>query len=179
METGRQEALVFSPSIITGMDKLPSTITQKPILVCLDSFYPKTADFKSEKDLQSYICKHIKSFCKDVLGDEYISHKKESPIHEQIRNSPRGRRVDILIKCEGGAYIIELKNPKQPAENRYGIGQLLDYGREIPQGNLVLVTTFFDINTALTIQHHSLPIRYIYFDKTRIMEYKGNKDEKR
>jgi hypothetical protein len=59
-------------------------------------------------------------------------------------------------------------------ENRQGIGQLLDYGREFSdtkKAKLILLTTRFDLSTALTIAHYSLPIRYIYFEKARMLEY--------
>lgn len=59
------------------------------------------------------------------------------------------------------------------------IGQILDYGREFldPKKELMIITTKFDRNTAKTIKHYRLPIRYIYIDKNRIMEYLESLDE--
>lgn len=136
----------------------------------------RTADFKKEKDLEGYVVKNIKLFCEETLEDKLISFEINKPIKKQRRLSPRGRRMDLFVSGEKYDYIIELKNPKNLMENRQGIGQLLDYGREYADSKkeikLFLITTAFDINTAKTIKHYKLPIRYIYFDKQRILEYK-------
>lgn len=134
-----------------------------------------TDDFESEKSLLDYIVSNIENFCSDILDDTLISFETEKSITTRRRFSPRGRRIDLYIVGRKAKYIIELKNPFNQAENRYAIGQLLDYGREFldPKKELVLLTTKFDINTAKTIAFYDLPIRYIYFDKRRILEYKS------
>ena len=131
-------------------------------------------DFKSEKELCQYIEANISEFCRDSFDDVYVSHEIDKPIVPQQRFGPRTRRVDMIIRCKKHKYIIELKNPTHPAENRHGIGQLLDYGREfIDTGKkLVLISTSFDINTAKTIEHYNLPIVYMYINKTQILEFK-------
>jgi len=134
------------------------------------------SDFIKEKDLSSYIEKNIVIFCKNNLNDSYISHKVDMPVIPMTGFGPRTRRVDLYVKCSNHTYIVELKNPTNLMENRQGIGQLLDYGRELSQNNarLLLITTKFDINTAKTISHYRLPISYLYLSKNIILEYKGD-----
>ena len=130
-----------------------------------------TDDFDRESDLVDFIALNIKVFTIDILNDELVSFEIEKPINKRNQMSPRGRRIDIYIKGKSRNYIIETKNPQYYAENRYAIGQLLDYGREIDNAELVLITTKYDLNTAKTIKHYNLPIRYIYFDKKVNAEY--------
>lgn len=129
-------------------------------------------DFKKESDLSDFIAINMSLFCEQVLGDKLISFEVDSPVCKKACFGPRGRRIDFLIVCEKHTYIVELKNPTSNTENRHAIGQLLDYGREYldPKKRLVLITTKYDISTARTIRHYDLPIRYIYFDKSRTME---------
>ena len=65
------------------------------------------------------------------------------------------------------------------SENKYGIGQLLDYGREFPypKKELLLITSKFCQNTAKTIKHYKLPIRYFFINKKQILEYLGDISE--
>lgn len=128
----------------------------------------------SEKQMQDHIVANINEFVRDVLDDHYIDHKVEWGIDQQLRMSPRGRRVDLIIKGKLYTYYCELKSPQSLTENRFGIGQLLDYGREFsdPQKRLLLITSKFDINTALTIDHYKLPITYIYLAKHGALVYK-------
>ena len=137
--------------------------------------------FKKEKVLLDYIVNNIKDFVKDILGDELVSFECEKQINgKQVKLSPRQKRVDIYIVGRKSKYIIELKNPKYPSENRKAIGQLLDYGREYYRENIqmVLLTTLFDMDTAKTIEYYNLPIRYIYFDKDKSLEFKESLDSK-
>ena len=131
-------------------------------------------DFDREIDLQNFIVNNIQAFCKDILEDDLISFEVEYNVTKQMYFSPRPQRVDLFIKCKRKVYIVELKNPKCLAENRYAIGQLLDYGREFldSKKELILITTKFDFNTAKTIKHYNLPIRYIYFERLRALEFK-------
>ena len=130
-----------------------------------------TDDFGSEKSLLNYILSDMTHFCEWVLCDKLVSFEVEKPIRQQQVFSARGRRIDLYIVGEKKKYIVELKNKKGGAENRYAIGQVLDYGREFPSCELVLLTTHYDFDAARTIQHYNLPIRYIYFDKKRIMTW--------
>ena len=85
------------------------------------------------------------------------------------------RRVDLIIVCKKHTYVIEVKNPKTATCNRHAIGQILDYGREFPDSKkkLVIITTYFDQNTAQTIKAYNLPIKYIYINKYQSYEFVG------
>jgi hypothetical protein len=131
-------------------------------------------EFKKEKNLEEFIVNNIHSFTKEILGDVLVSFEVDCAIEPQLRLPPVSRRrVDLIIRGQEKIYLIELKNPTCKGENRYAIGQILDYGREFldPKKELIIMTTKFDINTAKTIKHYGLPIRYMYIDKKRIMEY--------
>ena len=131
------------------------------------------SDFESEAALSSYLEENITLFC-GQLGYSYISHAVDSPISDYTRFGPRGRRVDMLVECKEKLLIIELKNPRTGTDVRAGIGQILDYGREFPdteKKELFLITTRFDIHTARTIKHYSLPIRLFYMSREHSMEY--------
>ncbi len=131
--------------------------------------------FNKEKDVVTHIESHIGWFCKSVLGDTYKSHEVDQDIRKRNRMAPRGRRVDIVIECKNHTFVIEVKNPKTAIDNRHAIGQILDYGREFPdpKKRLVIITTFFDENTAQTIAHYKLPIKYIYINQSQSYEYIG------
>lgn len=131
-------------------------------------------DFSNEIDLCKYIVANISNFTRDVLNDVYVDHVIEKPLKEIFRFGPRPKRIDLVIYCDTATYIIELKCPKYVSENRKAIGQILDYAREFPDPlkKMVLITTKFDIDTALTIDHYELPIQYIYFERARSFEYK-------
>jgi len=128
--------------------------------------------FDKEKDIERFIISNMEEFVSYILEDSLISYEVDKPIDIQ-RFGPRGRRVDLLIKAQKKTYIIEIKNPSSGTENRAAIGQILDYGREFlyPKKELIIITTKFDINTAMTIDFYNLPIRYIYLDKVRFLEY--------
>lgn len=133
--------------------------------------------FKNENALLEFISTNIERFCSGVLCDELVEYSKEYDGYRYKRFGPRKNRVDLYIVCEKRDYIVEIKNPKFHRENRAAIGQLLNYGREFfdpkKESQLVLVTTKFDLETALTIDYYSLPIRYIYLDRAFSMEYRG------
>lgn len=136
----------------------------------------KNEDFKKEKDIERFIVDNIELFVSSILDDELISFEVDKPISKLRHFSPRGRRVDLYIVAKKKTYIVELKNPSSGTENRAAIGQILDYGREFldSEKDLVIVTTNFDIHTAKTIRFYNLPIRYIYIEKKRFLEYEEN-----
>jgi len=140
----------------------------------------RTAVFKHEKDFCAWIVSNMDKFCTDILNDELVSFEIErnmAPLQNRCL-SPRPKRVDLLIQGTGQTYLVELKNPYHKAENRKAIGQLLDYGRSfVKPAQLVLVTTNFDLDTAKTIEHYNLPIRYIYLSKEKMLEYVGDLDD--
>lgn len=146
-------------------------IQMKADMVVVRDHKLKNNDFKSEKELSDYIDFNIQDFCIDILEDTYVDHCMEMPLYKQMRRGPRGRRVDIYIECKKHKYVIELKNPKSLSEMRSAIGQLLDYGRELPDCKMILVATKHDINTSKTIKHYNLPITYYYMSKSCTMEY--------
>ncbi len=129
-------------------------------------------DFESESEMQSFIIDNAKMFCEVVLGDSFVKASSEEPINKKISRSPRGRRIDVIIQGEKNKYLIELKNQRGKHSSRHGIGQLLDYGREKGRDyQLILITASFDENTAQTIEHYRLPIRYMYMSKAQTLEY--------
>lgn len=169
---------------IKKYDKI-SDLPKEDGLVRLEPKSLVSNDFEKESDVTDYIVLNIEKFCEQVLGDKLVSFEQEYVISESevYHNKakayldkkyyyPRSRRVDLLIRGEKKSYLVEIKKPFNLAENRYAIGQLLDYGREFldSEKQLVLLTTKYDINTAKTIEYYELPIRYIYFDKKRHLE---------
>lgn len=135
-----------------------------------------TSDFDKEKHLEEFLVNNIDKFVNEFLDDSIVSFEINKPINKQRKFSQRGRRVDLYIKGKLNTYIIELKNPISNTESRAAIGQILDYGREFldPKKQLLIITTKFDINTAKTIKYYNLPIRYIYLDKNKTLEYLRN-----
>lgn len=134
----------------------------------------KNNNFNKEIDLVNYIVLNIDKFVNEFLEDDLVSFEIDMPIKKATRLTPRGRRIDLFIKGKNKIYIIEAKNPKSDIDNRFAIGQILDYGREFTDSKkeLIIITTKFDINTAKTIKYYNLPIRYIYLSKKRILEFK-------
>ncbi|MBL4664313.1 MAG: hypothetical protein JKY22_12350 [Flavobacteriaceae bacterium] len=135
-------------------------------------------DFRREKDMSRYVVDNAEQITANIFNDELVSCYENKPIKKQMSLSPSSRRTDIIMKCVKNTYLLELKNPKNVSENRAGIAQLLDYGRQIEEDynnsiKLVLVTTKFDVDTALTINHYKLPISYYYFNSDQMLEYKG------
>lgn len=137
----------------------------------------RTKDFEKEKDLLEYIELNIELFCKDVLEDSLVEYEVERQFVMMKRFQPRARRIDLYVRGEENEYLVELKNPTHPADNRAAIGQILDYGRELPEAKLVLVTTMFDWDTAKTIEYYDLPIKYVYLDKKRSLKYLKNSEK--
>lgn len=131
----------------------------------------KNNDFKSERHLSDYIETNIELFCSEICNDVYIDHTANKPFEH------KGRRIDLFIECEKSLFVIELKNPRHMNENVGSIGQILDYGRRIKEFKkveLIVITTKFCVDTAKTIKHYHLPIRYIYFSKSQSYEYIGS-----
>ena len=133
-------------------------------------------DFSKEIDMVRYIIDNIDDFAKDILNDEIILVEVDKPIDRQ-RFWPRWRRIDIFIQWKLWVYIIECKNAKSSTEIRSAIWQLLDYWREYldPKKEMLLIANMYDDNTAKTITHYWLPIRYILFTKSKSFEY-GKKE---
>ena len=129
-------------------------------------------DFDKEIEMVNYIANNIDNFAKDILNDEVVSFEIDKPIDRQ-RFWPRWRRVDIFIQWKQWPYIIECKNAKNSTEIRFAIWQLLDYWREYldPKKEMLLIANMYDENTAKTIAHYWLPIRYIVFTKSKSFEY--------
>lgn len=130
--------------------------------------------FKSEKSLADYIIANIHEFIHDTFDDKVEFFTVDKEIHPVLRLAPRKRRVDLLVHGKKSIYVIELKNAKWESANPPAIGQILDYGREFSDPKqLIIITTCFDPNTARTIEHYKLPIRYFVFLRDKILEFKG------
>lgn len=133
---------------------------------------PYTCDsYSTEKELEDDICKNIKGFCVNILGDEYISHVRQLPLngrHGGVKRTAKGVLIiDIFIRCKNSNYIIEAKNPCGYSDNRAAIGQVLNYGRYFPDCKLVICTTKVDADTAGIIDYYNLPIIYVFLDNGR------------
>lgn len=143
--------------------------------VCLNPKGVRSNDFSKENELCDFIEGNLLFFCETILQDNLISFEREYQFGQHYFG-PREPRVDFLIIGEKSHYLVEVKNPQNLAENRAAIGQLLNYGRKYldPKKTLVLITSKFDHETACTIQEYKLPIRYIYLDKKRSLEFLKN-----
>ena len=131
--------------------------------------------FDYEKELVEYVVDNIDVFAKQILNDEIISFEVEKLVGKKRRYG-KTKAIDLFINGAKSIYIIEFKNPKFPTENREAIGQILNYGREFSDSKkeLIIITTYFDLDTAKTISYYNLPIRYIYLSKKHIIEYRGD-----
>lgn len=138
----------------------------------------RTKDFKNEKELAYYTKINIEKFVEDILEDELISFEFEKKI-KKLEKAQKHKRVDLYVVGKKGKYIIEFKNPTWNNENLNAIGQLLNYGRQFtdPKKELILISTLYDEETARTIKSYNLPIRFIYFDKEKSLEYLGEENE--
>ena len=134
-----------------------------------------SADFTSEREMQSFITGNISKFCLDVLNDKFISLKQEYDFTNSKAFGPRKKRIDLFVECQKANYLIELKNPKYMRENLSALGQLLNYGRKIidstKKTEMVLVSSKMDRDTVLTIIQYDLPVIFVYFDRSRSMRF--------
>ena len=163
-------SIMGSISNIKTYESLAETETADDGYVGIDYSLLGNNDFKTEKDLSDYINDNIKTFCTEICDDVYIAHEVDKPFHY------KGKRVDLFIECEKSLFVIELKNPRHMPANVQAIGQILDYGRRIngiKKMQLIIITTKFCIDTAQTIKHYHLPIRYMYFSRNQCFEYIG------
>lgn len=154
---------------------------QEDVIIKRDSKEYISSAYSSEKELEDEICNNIKAFCINILGDNYISHRRQHAINGHKGGAKRRSygllTIDLIIKCEREEYLIEIKKPKHQAENRSAIGQVLNYGRYLPNHKLVICTTSIDTDTAETIGFYNLPIKYVFLDKGRSAEYKKEVDK--
>ena len=100
--------------------------------------------FKSEKELSEFISENIFEFTKDVLDDVLIDFEIERRISRRINGLLFGRknkRIDIYIKGQKKNYILELKNPCYRNENLSAIGQILNYGLNYDNCDLIIFST--------------------------------------
>ena len=151
------------------------------VIIKRDSKEYISSAYSSEKELEDEICNNIKAFCINILGDNYISHRRQHAINGRKGGAKRRSygllTIDLIIKCEREEYLVEIKKPKYQSENRAAIGQVLNYGRYFPNHKLVICTTSIDPDTAETIGFYNLPIKYVFLDKGRSAEYKKEVDK--
>jgi len=130
----------------------------------------KSNDFNSEKELSDYLEQNINIFTYQYLNDICVSFNFGYAVTSD-RYYYKRKIVDLVIEGKKKIYVIELKNPKYSYHNISAIGQLLDYGRHFQNighdldTQLVLLSSMYDVDTALTIQKYNLPIRYFYLEK--------------
>lgn len=129
-----------------------------------------SGDFNSEKELSDFLKNNIEIFTYQFLNDICVSFNFNYGV--TYNDDPcRRKRVDLIIEGKKKFYVIELKNPQYPYHNIAAIGQLLDYGRHFDyighklDTQLVLLSSMYDVDTAITIQKYNLPIRYFYLQK--------------
>lgn len=160
------------PPKFDSVDKLSQSIED----VIINKSALRNKDFKNEKELKLHLSNNIKSFCSNVLDDEYINHELEYKL-TKTTGRIQSKKVDILLSCKNSKYIIELKNPKYPCENTYAIGQLLNYSRYIDGVKLIIASTIYDFDTVRTIKHYKLPISFIYISLDEILIFQKFIDE--
>lgn len=141
-------------------------------------------DFKNEKEFCDFLERNIENVCKDVFNDEYISHERESFIHPVRRISSKGcskTRIDFLITCKKGNYLVECKNPSnsQRELNRC-LSQVLDYIVVCENFNVAyksawILSTKYHNSVHQIIQRFDLPINLCIMNKTQsaILECKN------
>ena len=84
--------------------------------------------FKNEKEFCDYIESNIETFCKEILEVDFEDYKRESSLVNK-RFGPNKPRIDFLIKCKDGEYVlVECKHPKNIyRENIGALSQLMNY----------------------------------------------------
>jgi hypothetical protein len=132
----------------------------------------KPVFFKNEKHMQTFFVENISEFVETILEDELLKCFVEMPVRKVYKFGPRAKRIDMYLECKKKKYIIEFKNPKYISDNISAIGQILDYGRIFPEHELLIISTYFDVETIKTIDYYKLPIRYFYTDNKSCIEYK-------
>ena len=147
-----------------------------------ENIFKDKDDFSKEVDMCNYLEDNIKLFCKDVLGVEYISHKRESYLDKNNRRlSPNKPHVDFLIETSNKEYIIvECKNPISVyREDMLSIGQVLDYiriaennGYKIKQA--YICTSRFKKEMCELIKRFNLPIGVCLLNKNYNAIWKGD-----
>lgn len=126
-----------------------------------------TSLHKTEKELCDFIELNMAEFCRNALGCDLFSFKRESFMRERTfgANKPR---VDFEIVTDQGIYLVECKNPTQIfSEVTKGISQLLAYSvlAEPTETKLVLLTSGTLPIIQQTILKFELPIMVVYLNE--------------
>jgi hypothetical protein len=152
----------------------------------IKNIFTEYNSFESEKEMSDYIELNIKEFCSEVFDDIYISHKREYSFGNTKRHGAVSRkgtpniRVDFLISCINGNYLVECKNPKQVhTELTRGIGQLLMYETMLYEKEIsarcVIVSTQCSDMVIKIIKAHKLQFDFVVFNKECSAVYYGEK----
>lgn len=133
--------------------------------------------FESEKDFCDYIELNIDNFCRDCLGLQHKSHKREYQIGGKNKKFKGSKVVDFFIHTECGQYIaLECKHPKYISELAAGLGQSLGYLtlfelNEQRVDKLIIVSTKLDWYLPAIVRKFNLPIGFIALDKSKHITY--------
>ncbi len=147
--------------------------------------FSKKNRFTSEKAMCKYIEQHIREFCIEVLGDDYISHKREHRLSWSLGTFHKGApnvRLDFLIVCKNNVYAIEVKNPTQAyTEMSRSISQIMLYKMLLEKSGkkhelIMLSSVHSGIYTEM-LKYYNLDIRYILFNNNSHAELLGYCDD--
>ncbi len=140
--------------------------------------------FSTEREMSEYIHKNIVVFCDEILGDEYLGHRREYNLIGEWDGTKGKRpinngRVDFFIRCKNKEYAVEIKNPTEVfSEMTKSLGQIMVY-RELliqsgKEAELVLVTSKHAGMLDRIIARYDMNIRYIVFNKEDSVEVSLN-----
>jgi hypothetical protein len=136
------------------------------------------SEFCSEKELVDFIEKNIIETVESLLGERYLSHKREWRFGLKAHNILTGGyiglpRIDLVIETNNGRRIgIECKNPIQIfSENSKVVSQLLSYiilaeQAKMPFNRTILLTTKVNANIIDVIKRFNLPIEILVISRT-------------
>lgn len=138
-------------------------------------------DFKSEKEMCSYIDFYAKEFAEDVLCIEYGSHKREYYLGRDIRfekNKGTLPHTDFLfVSKTNEAILVECKFPISPfAQLNAAIGQVLAYFC-VARKNGVKISRICVISTKShdmiheIIKEFNFPIEVCIINKSQVFKF--------
>lgn len=136
-------------------------------------FKTNTSGWKTEKEFVDFIELNIELFTREIIGAEYLLHKREWYLSDIKRFGANKPRMDLMIETKDFKRVgIECKLPTQSfSDLSRTMSQLLAYG-VIAEGNnrpfhkMYILTTQYDQVLEQVIQKYELPIDVVVFSKT-------------
>lgn len=129
--------------------------------------------FSSEKVMNDYLESNLEEFCREIIGEELISFKRESYISEVRAFGANLPRIDFDVTTKTKRVLIECKNPSQRfAEMSRAVSQLLTYAtiaRE--ECELIIVTSGTVGIVQEMIAKYELPVKVVYMTRDVLAEW--------